>query len=207
MASRESDSLLDLRTVKRNIRVGLLSRTEYAEFLESLPDMADNVMTPEEREDLDAFEEMGSTQFEVEEDEGRGTSEGSTVVSELQTPASTPPAPATPEVTPVQPAAPVEATPLAPPAPVEAAPVAPAAVPEPVPVEPAAAPEPAPAPPLPSPEAAPASAPPSSSVMPTVPEAPDPFADAPLPGQMQVPPTTPAPAQPAESDDHEPDGD
>jgi hypothetical protein len=163
MASRDSDSLYDLRTVKRNIRAGLLDRTIYSEFLESLPDMADNVMAPEEGEDEDAFEDLGSLQPGAGEDDAN-------VVPDDSTASALPPVPST-----------VPATP--------------------------AAPEAAPLPPQTAPETATASAPPAPAIEPDLGGAADPFADAPLPGQMQVPPTVPDSTQPASPADEEPDGD
>lgn len=186
MATRDSDNLFDLRTVKRNIRASRLSRTAYAEFLESLPDMADNVMAPDEREDEDAFEDIDSPEPDVEQGEVQGASVGSTTFAEARLPAFVPATRVAHEAAPVQPPAPPVAAPVQPPAPPVAAPVQ------------------RPAPPV----AAPAPVRPSSSVMLAVPEDADPFADAPMPGQPQTPPAMPLPdAHPAASDDHEPDGD
>lgn len=210
MATRDSDSLFDLRTVKRNIRAGRLSRTVYAEFLESLPDMADNVLAPEEYEAEDAFEDIDSPEPDIEESEVQGASAGSTTFAESQVPATVPPTPTAPEAVPVKPtAAPLETAPVRPPAtPMETAPVQQAATPQAAPAQPLATPAAAPLQPPARTEAAPVPASSSSSVTSVVPDDEDPFADAPLPGQLQPPPATPPPAaHPAASDDHEPDGD
>lgn len=41
--SRQFERLFDLRTIRRNIRSGVMTREKYDEYLRSLPDMADNV--------------------------------------------------------------------------------------------------------------------------------------------------------------------
>ena len=43
VAPRQSERLFDLRTVRRNIRSGLVSKERYEEWLKTLPDVADNV--------------------------------------------------------------------------------------------------------------------------------------------------------------------
>lgn len=43
VAPRQPERLFDLRTVRRNIRSGLVSKERYEEWLKTLPDVADNV--------------------------------------------------------------------------------------------------------------------------------------------------------------------
>ncbi|PCC73331.1 hypothetical protein SAMN02745121_02940 [Nannocystis exedens] len=54
VAPRQLERLFDLRTVRRNIRGGLITKERYEEWLKTLPDAADNVATvsfeDEERE-------------------------------------------------------------------------------------------------------------------------------------------------------------
>jgi hypothetical protein len=45
VAPRQLERLFDLRTVRRNIRAGLITKERYEEWLKSLPDAADNVAT------------------------------------------------------------------------------------------------------------------------------------------------------------------
>ena len=60
MAVRNSERLMDLRTINRNLRSGLLSREEVAEYLRTLPDVSGKleVMTiPDGDDDDDAGED------------------------------------------------------------------------------------------------------------------------------------------------------
>ena len=41
--SRQFERLFDLRTIRRNIRSGNMTKEKYDEYLRSLPDMADNI--------------------------------------------------------------------------------------------------------------------------------------------------------------------
>ncbi len=41
--SRQFERLFDLRTIRRNIRSGTMTKEKYDEYLRSLPDMADNI--------------------------------------------------------------------------------------------------------------------------------------------------------------------
>ena len=41
--SRQFERLFDLRTIRRNIRSGNMTKEKYEEYLRSLPDMADNI--------------------------------------------------------------------------------------------------------------------------------------------------------------------
>ena len=54
VAPRQLERFFDLRTVRRNIRGGLITKERYEEWLKTLPDAADNVATvsleDEERE-------------------------------------------------------------------------------------------------------------------------------------------------------------
>ncbi|MDC0666108.1 hypothetical protein [Nannocystis radixulma] len=54
VAPRQLERLFDLRTVRRNIRGGLITKERYEEWLKTLPDATDNVATvsfdEEERE-------------------------------------------------------------------------------------------------------------------------------------------------------------
>lgn len=43
VAPRQPERLFDLRTVRRNIRSGLVTKERYEEWLKTLPDVADNV--------------------------------------------------------------------------------------------------------------------------------------------------------------------
>jgi hypothetical protein len=43
MADKTDEELFDLRTVERNIEKGLITREDYKEYLENLPDAADNI--------------------------------------------------------------------------------------------------------------------------------------------------------------------
>ncbi|MFZ6181402.1 hypothetical protein [Nannocystis pusilla] len=45
VAPRQLERLFDLRTVRRNIRGGLITKERYEEWLKTLPDAADNVAT------------------------------------------------------------------------------------------------------------------------------------------------------------------
>ena len=41
--SRQFERLFDLRTIRRNIRAGNVTKEKYDEYLRSLPDMAENI--------------------------------------------------------------------------------------------------------------------------------------------------------------------
>jgi hypothetical protein len=43
VVSRQNERLFDLRTVRRNVRSGLLTRDKVEEYLKSLPDMSENI--------------------------------------------------------------------------------------------------------------------------------------------------------------------
>lgn len=43
VAPRQSERLFDLRTVRRHMRSGLVSKERYEEWLKTLPDVSDNV--------------------------------------------------------------------------------------------------------------------------------------------------------------------
>jgi len=43
VVSRQNERLFDLRTVRRNVRSGLLTRDKVEEYLRSLPDMSENI--------------------------------------------------------------------------------------------------------------------------------------------------------------------
>ena len=58
MALRDPDRMFDIRTVRRHIRAGRVSREKFQQFLESRPDVTENIMEPEEGGDLnDGFDE------------------------------------------------------------------------------------------------------------------------------------------------------
>lgn len=56
MTTRPSPRLLDTRTIQRNIRRGLLTQTEYQQYLEELPDAAENILPAAEGGDDDGYE-------------------------------------------------------------------------------------------------------------------------------------------------------
>jgi hypothetical protein len=43
VVSRQLERLFDLRTIRRNIRSGLLTKERYEEYLRSLPDVTENL--------------------------------------------------------------------------------------------------------------------------------------------------------------------
>jgi hypothetical protein len=43
VVSRQHERLFDLRTIRRNVRSGLLTRDKVEEYLKSLPDMSENI--------------------------------------------------------------------------------------------------------------------------------------------------------------------
>ena len=45
MAVRYIERLMDLRTIQRNIASGLITKEQVAEYLQSLPDVSDNIET------------------------------------------------------------------------------------------------------------------------------------------------------------------
>ncbi|MEZ4447930.1 MAG: hypothetical protein R3B09_00535 [Nannocystaceae bacterium] len=45
MAVRYIERLMDLRTIQRNIESGLITKEQVTEYLESLPDVSDNIET------------------------------------------------------------------------------------------------------------------------------------------------------------------
>lgn len=51
------DWMLDKRVLKRNILNGTITREEYQKYLESLPDMQDNIAEDDEEETEGAAEE------------------------------------------------------------------------------------------------------------------------------------------------------
>ena len=57
MALRDPNRFFDLRTFSRHIRSGRISREQYQEFVKALPDVAENIMDPNEGGDPnDGFE-------------------------------------------------------------------------------------------------------------------------------------------------------
>ena len=58
MALRDPDRMFDIRTVRRHIRAGRVSREKFQKFLESRPDVTENIMEPEEGGDTnDGYDE------------------------------------------------------------------------------------------------------------------------------------------------------
>jgi hypothetical protein len=51
VVSRQQERLFDLRTIRRNIRSGLMTKDRYEEYLRSLPDMTENIAPPTSPED------------------------------------------------------------------------------------------------------------------------------------------------------------
>lgn len=43
VVSRQHERLFDLRTIRRNVRSGLLTREKVEEYMKSLPDMSENI--------------------------------------------------------------------------------------------------------------------------------------------------------------------
>lgn len=64
VAPRQLERLFDLRTVRRNIRGGLITKERYEEWLKTLPDAADNVATVS-FEDEDREARRASPRFPV----------------------------------------------------------------------------------------------------------------------------------------------
>jgi hypothetical protein len=46
VVSRQQERLVDLRTIRRNIRAGMLTKDKFDEYLRSLPDMSENIAPP-----------------------------------------------------------------------------------------------------------------------------------------------------------------
>lgn len=71
VAPRQAERLFDLRTYRRNIRSGLITKERYEEWLKTLPDAADNVAP-----------------LNVDEDERprRGASDGTRLIVTYPTP-------------------------------------------------------------------------------------------------------------------------
>lgn len=57
--ARNSDRLMDLRTIKRNIASGLITKEQVREHLETLPDVSDKleVMTIPDEDDDDDYDD------------------------------------------------------------------------------------------------------------------------------------------------------
>jgi hypothetical protein len=51
VVSRQQERLVDLRTIRRNIRAGMLTKERFDEYLRSLPDMSENIAPPTSLED------------------------------------------------------------------------------------------------------------------------------------------------------------
>ncbi|WP_434418413.1 hypothetical protein [Nannocystis pusilla] len=64
VAPRQLERLFDLRTVRRNIRGGLITKERYEEWLKTLPDATDNVATVS-FEDEDREARRASPRFPV----------------------------------------------------------------------------------------------------------------------------------------------
>ncbi len=59
MALRDKNRFFDLRTFSRHIRSGRITREQYQEFVKALPDVAENIMDPEEGGDAsDGYETL-----------------------------------------------------------------------------------------------------------------------------------------------------
>ena len=56
MATRESARMFDLRTHHRHLRSGRTTEEAHAQYLESLPDAADNIRDPEDGGEEDGFD-------------------------------------------------------------------------------------------------------------------------------------------------------
>lgn len=71
MAIREPERYFDQRTIRRHIKRGHVSEDDYQRFVETLPDVSENIMDKEEGGDDDGFEErMVQKAQEDDEDEG-----------------------------------------------------------------------------------------------------------------------------------------
>ncbi|MCA9684621.1 MAG: hypothetical protein KC431_04155 [Myxococcales bacterium] len=56
MAIREPERYYDRRTIKRHIKRGHVSETDYQRFIETLPDVTENIMPYDDGGDEDGYE-------------------------------------------------------------------------------------------------------------------------------------------------------
>jgi hypothetical protein len=56
MAIRDPERYFDRRTYKRHLKRGHASESDYSAYLQSLPDMSDNLKQPQDGGDDDGFE-------------------------------------------------------------------------------------------------------------------------------------------------------
>lgn len=71
MAVRYIERLMDLRTIQRNIASGLITKEQVAEYLESLPDVSDNIETLSipDGDDLDDDDDYEDDEGDILEDD------------------------------------------------------------------------------------------------------------------------------------------
>lgn len=97
MALRDPNRMFDVRTVKRNIRSGRTTREQYQEFLSGQPDVADNIMEPDEGGDADGYDEKPAEGEEAAA-AGEGAAQAPTGEGAAQAPAAADPSQAAPAV-------------------------------------------------------------------------------------------------------------